>query len=85
MKEIRGTDKCSKTGKIRLLFATEAYSMGADAPDIRRVVHAGPPCTVKTYLQEIGRAARNGERAKATLFFNKNDIGGNIRGMTDEV
>ncbi|CAG2236061.1 unnamed protein product [Mytilus edulis] len=33
---------------IRLLFATEAYSMGTDAPDIRRVIHAGVPSTMES-------------------------------------
>jgi superfamily II DNA helicase RecQ len=26
---------------IRLLFATEAYSMGTDSPDIRKIIHFG--------------------------------------------
>lgn len=33
---------------LRLLFATEAYSMGTDAPDIRRIVHAGPPHSLES-------------------------------------
>ena len=34
--------------KLRLLFATEAYGIGADSPDIRRVVHVGPPNTIES-------------------------------------
>ena len=48
MKAIRGQDMASSDGQIRLLFATEAYSMGVDAPDISRVVHAGPPSSVES-------------------------------------
>ena len=33
---------------IRILFATEAFSMGADSPNIRKVVHIGPPTTVES-------------------------------------
>jgi superfamily II DNA/RNA helicase len=35
-------------GSLKLLFATEAYSMGTDAPDVRRVVHAGVPATLES-------------------------------------
>ena len=35
-------------GDVKLLFATEAYSMGTDAPDIRRVIHAGVPGTLES-------------------------------------
>ena len=48
MKEAVSRDMGSKTGKLRLLMATEAYSMGTDAPDIRRVVHIGPPGSVES-------------------------------------
>lgn len=48
MKDIRGRDMASSEGQIRLLFATEAYSMGVDAPDISRVVHAGAPATMES-------------------------------------
>ena len=32
------------------MFATEAYSMGTDVSNIRRVVHAGPPKTMESTL-----------------------------------
>ena len=35
-------------GNLRLLFATEAYGMGADPPDVRRVVHVGPPTSIES-------------------------------------
>ena len=34
--------------RIRLLLATEAYSMGTDSPDIRRVIHAGAPTSMES-------------------------------------
>ena len=38
-------------GNIRLLFASEAYSMGTDVSDIERIVHAGPPhCLESEFL-----------------------------------
>lgn len=43
-------------GKVRMLFATEAYGMGADAPDVRRIMHIGPPNSLeskKFYVFEL--------------------------------
>ncbi len=36
-------------GSIKILFATEAYSMGTDAPNVRHVVHYGPPSTIEGF------------------------------------
>ena len=33
---------------IRLLFATEAYGMGADPKQVRRIIHAGVPRTMES-------------------------------------
>ena len=35
---------------LRLLLATEAYGMGTDAPDVRRIVHITPPATIESKL-----------------------------------
>jgi superfamily II DNA helicase RecQ len=39
-----------RRGEIRILFATEAYSMGTDVRDIRRVVHVGAPTSLESKL-----------------------------------
>lgn len=43
MKKIIGDNMTLPTGSIKLLFATEAYGMGADSPNVDRIVHIGPP------------------------------------------
>ncbi|MCD7932554.1 MAG: hypothetical protein LUH15_15045 [Tannerellaceae bacterium] len=48
-----------KTGEIVILFATKAFGMGMDIPDIHFIVHYSPPGTFEDFLQEIGRAGRN--------------------------
>ncbi len=63
-----------ETSNIRVIFATSALGMGVDAPNITRVIHIGPPCTLESYLQEIGRAGRRGQESTANLFFCNSDV-----------
>ena len=49
--------------------------MGLDCPDVRRIVHWGPTCDVESYIQETGRAGRDGLQATATLYFDNKDCG----------
>ena len=44
---------------LRVVCATVAFRMGVNCPDIRHVVHLGPPDDVETYVQETGRAGRD--------------------------
>ncbi|XP_067657755.1 uncharacterized protein [Haliotis asinina] len=69
--------------KIRLVLATVALGMGLNAPSIRRVIHFQPPTTLEKYLQEIGRAGRDGKKSSALLYYNKNDIAKNREDMTE--
>ena len=48
-------------GNLRMIFATSAFGLGIDCPDIRRVIHWGPPNDLDTYVQESGRAGRDGQ------------------------
>ena len=41
-------DMTNPDGRTRLLFATEAYGMGADAPDVRRIIHIGQPSSLES-------------------------------------
>lgn len=48
-----------KSGEIVILFATKAFGMGMDIPNIHFVAHLSPSNTFEDFLQEIGRAGRN--------------------------
>ena len=57
-----------------VLTATSAYGLGVDKPDIRTVVHRDVPYSVEAYLQESGRAGRDGRPAECVLLYGAEDL-----------
>jgi len=51
--------------KVQIVVATNAFGMGVNKPDLRWVAHYHVPCLLTEYVQEIGRAGRDGKSAKA--------------------
>ncbi len=59
---------CSPGGVLRVVVATVAFGMGLDCPNVRRIVHWGPSSDVEQYMQETGRAGRDGLPSTAVLY-----------------
>ncbi|HEX2356135.1 MAG TPA: RecQ family ATP-dependent DNA helicase [Micromonosporaceae bacterium] len=60
--------------RIPVMVATSAFGMGIDKPNIRWVAHAALPDSPDSYLQEIGRAGRDGRQARALLLYRAEDV-----------
>jgi ATP-dependent DNA helicase RecQ len=67
--------------KVRFVVATIALGMGLDAPSIRKVIHFKSPTSIEKYLQETGRAGRDGQPAEVILYYNRTDLRGNRPGQ----
>lgn len=53
---------------LQLIISTSAFGMGVDILNIRRIIHWGLPTTIEEYVQEAGRAGRDGEKSMAILY-----------------
>ncbi|MCX8072374.1 MAG: RecQ family ATP-dependent DNA helicase [Candidatus Binatia bacterium] len=62
-----------RKGRRTIMVATSAFGLGIDKPDIRYIIHYQAPASLEQYVQEAGRAGRDGRRANCILLFDPGD------------
>jgi ATP-dependent DNA helicase RecQ len=61
-------------GRRLVMVATSAFGMGIDKPDIRYIMHYQVPASPEQYVQEAGRAGRDGRTSQCILLFDPADL-----------
>lgn len=63
-----------KNEETNIIFATNAFGMGIDIPDIRLIIHFMLPESIEQYYQEIGRGGRDRLGTKAYILYSNKNI-----------
>ena len=61
-------------GRKVVMIATNAFGLGIDKPDIRYIIHYQMPGSPESYVQEAGRAGRDGKPARCVLLNQPDDL-----------
>ncbi|GIW41177.1 MAG: ATP-dependent DNA helicase RecQ [Candidatus Binatia bacterium] len=62
-----------RPGRRTIMIATSAFGLGIDKPNIRYILHYQAPASLEQYVQEAGRAGRDGRKAHCVLLFDPKD------------
>ena len=70
------------TDELPVVVATIAFGMGVDKPNVRFVVHSSVPASLPAYIQEAGRAGRDGKPSECVVLYRSADLGRRRRLVT---
>ena len=57
--------------RVKIVIATVAFGLGVNIKDIRTVINYGIPRSIEEFIQESGRAGRDGEAAESILYHSR--------------
>lgn len=58
-----------ENGHVQLLVATIAFGMGVNCKCVHRTIHFGPSKNIEAFVQETGRAGRDGKSSLSLLLY----------------
>lgn len=59
--------------QLDIICCTSAFGMGINKGDIRLIIHYHLPSQIESFIQEIGRAGRDGKESVSLVLYNQND------------
>ncbi|MDB5081196.1 MAG: hypothetical protein JWP00_3120 [Chloroflexi bacterium] len=78
------TQESWTSGQTRVIVATIAFGMGIDKPDVRFIIHFNPATSLENYMQEAGRAGRDGQIADCIMLYSGSDKGNLSRWLRED-
>ena len=72
-KQRREAQDAFMAGEVKAVFATNAFGLGIDKPDIRFVIHWHVPGSPEAFYQEVGRSGRDGQPARCVVLYREED------------
>lgn len=64
-----------KDNEESVMVATKAFGMGIDKPNVRMTIHINMPQSIESFVQEAGRAGRDGKISASVILFNNDQLG----------
>ncbi|XP_046462696.1 ATP-dependent DNA helicase Q-like 4A [Daphnia pulex] len=61
-------------GLCQIIWATSAFGMGVNKPNLEFVYHLTMPSSLSYYYQECGRSGQDGSLASSVMFYNFSNL-----------